>query len=76
MVTSGFMGLRADFGFVVDGLGLQAFGASRGSLVLDREGPLQDVPLMMLLVGCQTGIYSQSSSSCCGGESCMEGCMV
>ena len=50
-VALGLMGLRADFGFVVGGLGLWALRAARGSLMLDREGTLQDVPLMMLLMG-------------------------
>ena len=47
-VILGFIGLRADFGFVVDGLGLQALRAGRGSLVLNREDPLWIVPLMMV----------------------------
>ena len=33
------------------GLGLQALRTGRSSLVLDRESPLQDVPLMMLSIG-------------------------
>ena len=41
LVTLGFMGLRADFGFVAGRLGLWALRAGRDCLVLDREGPLQ-----------------------------------
>ena len=44
-VTSGFIGLSTDFSFGAGGLHLQAFGAGRSTLVLDREGPLQDVLL-------------------------------
>ena len=51
LVTLGFIGLRADFGFVAGRLHLWALRAGRSSLVLDREGPLWDVPLMMLSMG-------------------------
>ena len=40
IVTSGLLGLRADFGFEMGRLGLWALGAGKGSLVLDRKGPL------------------------------------
>ena len=36
IVTSGFMALRADFGFVAGGLGLHALRTGIGSLVLNR----------------------------------------
>ena len=47
----GFMGLRADFGNVTCRLGLLAFRAGKGRLVLDREGLLHAVTLVMLLMG-------------------------
>ena len=51
IVTSGFGGLRDDFGLVVGRAGLLALRADRGSVVLGREGPLQCVLLMTLVIG-------------------------
>ena len=50
-VTLDFMGLNADFSFLVGVLGLLAFRDGRDSLVLDRKGLLHAVPLMTLLMG-------------------------
>ena len=50
-VHLGFRGLRADLGFVEGGQGWLALRAGRGCLVLDREGILGIVLLMMFLIG-------------------------
>ena len=50
-VNLGLMGLRPDLGFVWGGQGLLAFRAGRGCLVLNRDGVLGIVFLMLLLMG-------------------------
>ena len=66
-VNLGFRGLRPDLGFVAGGLDLLALRAGRGSLVLDREGLLSIVLLMMMPIwGPCMGLSLQSSMDCYG----------
>ena len=69
-VSLGFGGLRDDLGFVVGEAGLLVMRAVTDSLVLGKEGPLQCVSFMMLVIGSLNWMVlsSWSSSSCCGGN--------